>query len=118
MVKGIAEESGRVTNHRKVFGVSFGMRTRQTIAQAIAACSRMSESERRKFALRCEEALAAATALRAPSDQLDQRTIDFYIDVWITFVLKGCNNSLPAFANIGVQLARDLRHALTAGELF
>jgi hypothetical protein len=94
------------------------MKKRQTIAQAIAAHSRISEGERRKLALRCEEALAAATALRTHPDELDQQTIHFYIDVWTTFVLKGCNDALPAFANIGVQLARELRYALTTGELF
>jgi hypothetical protein len=94
------------------------MRTRQTIAQAIAAYSRMSKSERRKFALRCEEALAAAIALRVHSGELEQRTIDFYIDVWTAFVLKGCNDALRAFANIGVQLARELRRALTTNEVF
>jgi hypothetical protein len=113
-----AEDAGCVASRRKLSEVFFGMRTRQTIAQGIADHSRMSEGERRKLALRCEEALAAAAALRAPSDELDQRTIDFYIDVWTTFVLKGCNDPLPAFANIGVQLARELRHALTTGELF
>ena len=93
------------------------MRTRQTIAQTIASYSRMSECERRKLTRRCEEALAAATALRANSDELDQQTVGFYIDVWTTFVLKGCGDTLPAFANIGVAIARELRQALTTDEL-
>ena len=48
---------------------------------------------------------------------LDQQTVDFYIDVWTSFVLKGCNDGLPAFANISVHMARELRHALTTDEL-
>jgi hypothetical protein len=53
------------------------MRTRQTVAHAIATHSQMPEGERRKLELRCEEALAAVIALRTHSDQLQ------HVPTWV-----------------------------------
>jgi hypothetical protein len=86
------------------------MRTRQTVAHAIATYSQMPEGERRKLELRCEEAPAAVIALRTHSDQLDQQTVDFYIDAWTPLprngpprVGKGPRNCRPVAERVEFQ---------------